>query len=145
MTVNGDTVILTGGTTVGRQTLASTIMWKPGQDSWTSVSNMQQARFYHCSVSDNSNIVYVLGGYVGSSLKSSVERYNQWQLLSDMPRALCVIGCVYVNRTIIVTCGWTGSRGVDTMFLYSVLSDTWTTSPTHLMTQTHDHMMAIIK
>lgn len=144
----GSFVILTGGFN-GIETLNLVYKWI-GTGSWVALTSMEKARQNHCTVSDGTKYVYVLGGMEGEMMRSSIERYdtqeNKWEFMAPMPEALIYHACVYTGDTIVVTGGYdkTGMIMKNTIYLYSVKSDTWILSPTTLPQHMYGHAMAAL-
>ncbi len=142
------TVMLTGGG--GAKTwLNRVIMWTVGNKGWTKGCRTHIKRFQACGVSDGVQFMYVFGGYDRSySTLASTERYdiqkNSWAFLNPMPRGLSYHACLYIDGTIIVSGGFDGSAVVDKIYLYSVTSDNWIISSTHLIKPTEMHMLGLV-
>lgn len=138
----GSSIILTGG--YNSNSLKSVLQWNE-EDGWVSLASMVTRRNQHCTVSDNTRYVYVVGGKFNDNAMSSVERYDTtndiWGVMAPIPVMLERHACVYINDTIVVTGGFNQLKEI---YLYSVKLNTWTRSSTDLLQGTHDHTMAIL-
>ncbi len=136
-TINDDTVIMTGGYDYEYKKFDNSCnilnkawKWSVGDISWTDLPDMNNAgisqiRYSHCSVTDDSENVYVVGGLAKYAIRVSIEKYNgiSWQEMDTMPIQKYYQGCVYRNGKIYVLGG-----GIETdILVYEISSDTWST------------------
>ncbi len=124
--------------------------WSPQVKRWWGASSMNTVRNDACAVSYGVQFIYVLGGTNHlHTVLASVERYNiqnnSWTSLNPMPSDLTRHACIYIEGTIIVSGGKSGSTLKDNIYLYTVTSGIWTMSSTHLTTPMKGHMLGLKK
>ncbi len=124
------------------------IHWTVGSKAWTHKTNMIETRGYHCMVTDGVDRMWVIGGYLISSIQEYTISSNTWKNLSLMKRPLWSMGCVYYQGKIFVFGGLIGNTwatpGNDEIVIYSVDDDTWITSPTKLEQSIGAHTVVLV-
>ncbi len=69
----------------------SVISWRPGMTSWTSMSDMNHSRQWHCTLTDSTHFIWVVGGCDRDECDTSgfIEQYsissNSWTQLNGAP------------------------------------------------------------
>ena len=133
-----DTAYLAGGLTVSVGS-RSLYRWRAGESRWTSLKDMNTARYGHCVVSVQ-GYLFVLGGYNPSPL-SSVERYDprtdEWTDRQDIPSPLYGAACSVWSDLVFMAGGYTQSGLSDIIYIYDVTQDTWTQSQTRMPYKDH--------
>lgn len=104
-------------------------------DDWTAFGTMPLSLMDQMVCTDG-KYIYVLGGYAGGP-STACYKYNPlrntWTAIADMPLAICNTGAAVIGDTIYVAGGFTYSTHVlvDTLFKYSISSNTWIGAPGH--------------
>jgi len=98
-------------------------------DTWTKKADMPTPRGYLSSSVVNGKI-YVIGGYTGKDMLSTVEEYDPvkdtWARKSDMPTARCDLTTSVVNGKIYAIGGYSVDGPVTTIEEYDPTKDKWT-------------------
>ncbi|XP_055355152.1 kelch-like protein 17 [Paramacrobiotus metropolitanus] len=110
--------------------------YDPNADVWFELPRMPTARFRASACVGCDGWIYVMGGKSGSAL-SCVEAYNtttkQWIKKCDICRPLRCASAFCVENKIYVLGGLNqASVATNTIYVYDVFSDTWTTSECQL-------------
>ncbi len=138
----GNSVILTGG--IGNNIQLSSVWKWTVNGSWTQLANMQKKRNRHCTVTDGTRYLYVVGG----SMKQYVERYDikedRWDYMAPCPLATVEHACVYMNDTIVMTGGLKKYQKLNTIYIYSVNANSWTKSSTIILQMIVKHAMVLM-
>ncbi len=141
------TVVMSGGRS-SKFIFVAALMWTVGNTMWKKSSSLKTQHIQACAVSDGVQFIYLLGGFDRTrNTLSVVERYdiqnNSWTILNPMPSRLVNHACLYIDATIIVSGGKDGSVIMDKIYLYSVISNNWTISSTHLIKPNNKHMLCL--
>ncbi len=100
-------------------------------DDWTAFGTMP-ASLMDIMVCSDGKYIYVAGGYPSTT---AFNRYdplrNQWTSLSALPMELAVGAAAVIGDTLYVVGGYNygSSAMIDTMFKYSISSNSWTGAP----------------
>ncbi len=124
-TLNGNTVILSGGSDSSSTARKDVYKWVLLTNAWTRVADMKTGRYLHCSASDGVRYVYVAAG----QYLNSVERYDSqsdtWQYMQSLPMVWSKHQCTYLNGSILKIGGTGAIVYPEHVIVYNIISDTW--------------------
>lgn len=121
--------------------------------SWTTGTSLPVVTYYSSSIIIN-NKVYLIGGYDGTNLYSSVYvapinangTLGTWSLHNSMPGSLCMTQVMVTKNKIYVLGGWNATT-ISTVYTATINSDgtigTWSTGTSLPIPLTHTHLVII--
>jgi len=148
-------VIVTGGQTKNIRFSNEAYSLTSVSGQWKKLPSMSIGRYYHCSVGHGDDL-FVFGGLNRSGRIDSVEKFNtkseKWVSMSSMPKALDNMACTSFGDKILVLGGVDRYfdavidpvTTVDSIFIYTVSTDTWEISPTKLPEKMGYHAAGIL-
>ncbi len=96
-------------------------------NSWTTGANMPQARIAGGQVVYNDSLVYMLGGYNGSTPTNNVQIYNTytnaWTTGTSLPTNFMMGGVAMTGDTIWIVGGYSGSAAFSNLY-YGIINPT---------------------
>ncbi len=142
---NDGKLYVTGGQNVGLVVEAGLRIYDPTTDTWTTGTSMPGPRFLHRLVCGSNGRLYAIGGRNAGSGEplSTVVAYDPtndtWAEAAELPRAVVSFAAIASEgRTKISVIGGgtaysnNAAPYYDSVYVYDVLTDTWTTS-THTL------------
>ncbi|XP_039964226.1 kelch-like protein 17 [Bactrocera tryoni] len=122
-----DNLLFIGGYKNG-VTVNTVRSWNIRIKTWQNLPAMNQARGLHCVVELNGKI-YAIGGFDGTNVLSSVERYTTsdgWKYVNRLIVGRDCASAVILNGKIYTIGGYNGNGDLKSVECYNAESNTWT-------------------